>query len=224
VSPAAPADPIGETRVRIGDEITIISQGAVADRTFVRLGNLDPIRVPQPVDGRIRIVVPDAQYPADLDNPLPRPIPPAAQLQPGPLNVQVIAMTAAEGVQGGLGTGTPVSGSRSLRSNIWLLQLCPSVTNVSPPTGNSTSLVTVTGTRLWSPNARTVEVIVGDAAIPVRVPTAPDPWAMPTPTSVQVPIAPATELISVSATPYPVAVQVDGARSRDAGHTFTLEP
>ncbi|MGE5149655.1 MAG: IPT/TIG domain-containing protein, partial [Rhodospirillaceae bacterium] len=191
---------------------------------YVRLGTLDPIRVPQPVDGRIRIVVPDAQYPPDLDNPLPRPIPPAAQLQPGPLNVQVIAIAAAEGVQGGLGSGTPVSGSRSLRSNIWLLQLCPSVATVSPPTGNAASLVTVTGTRLWSPNARAVEVIIGDAAIPVRVPTAADPWATPTPTSVQVPVAPATELIGVSATPYPVAVQVDGARSRDAGHTFTLGP
>lgn len=224
VSPAAAGGPIGETRVRIGDEITIISQGAVADRTYVRLGTLDPIRVPQPVDGRIRIVVPDAQYPPDLDNPLPRPIPPAAQLQPGPLNVQVIAIAAAEGVQGGLGSGTPVSGSRSLRSNIWLLQLCPSVATVSPPTGNAASLVTVTGTRLWSPNARAVEVIIGDAAIPVRVPTAADPWATPTPTSVQVPVAPATELIGVSATPYPVAVQVDGARSRDAGHTFTLGP
>jgi hypothetical protein len=39
-----------------------------------------------------------------------------------------------------------------------------------------------------------------------------------------VPVAPATELITVSPTPYPVAVQVDGARSRDAGHTFTLGP
>jgi Pvc16 N-terminal domain len=224
VSLATPGDPIGETRVRIGDEITIISQGAVADRTYVRLGTLDPVRVPQPVDGRIRIIVPDAQYPPDLDNPLPRPIPPATQLQPGPLNVQVIAVAAAEGVQGALGAGTPVSGSRSLRSNIWLLQLCPSVATVSPPTGNATSLVTVTGTRLWSPNARAVEVIIGDAAIPVRVPTAADPWATPTPTSIQVPVAPATEFISVSATPYPVAVQVDGARSRDAGHTFMLEP
>jgi len=105
VSPAAPGDPIGETRVRIGDEITIISQGEVADRTYVRLGTLDPIRVPQPVDGRIRIGVPDAQYPPDLDNPLPRPIPPVAQLQPGPLNVQVIAIAEAEGVQGRSGNG-----------------------------------------------------------------------------------------------------------------------
>jgi hypothetical protein len=56
------------------------------------------------------------------------------------------------------------------------------------------------------------------------VPTATDPWVTPTPTSVQVPVAPATDLINVSATPYPVAVQVDGARSRDTGHTFTLGP
>ncbi len=38
VSPVASGDPLGETRVRIGEEITIVAQGALADRLYVRLG------------------------------------------------------------------------------------------------------------------------------------------------------------------------------------------
>lgn len=224
VSPVAPGDPIGETRVRIGEEITIISQGALADRLYVRLGSLEPIRVSPPGDGRIRIIVPDAQYPADLDHPAPRPIPVAAQLQPGPLEVQVIAMHPGEGVQGGLGAGTAISGLRRYPSNSWLLQLSPRVTAAIPPAGNAATILRITGQRLWHPTARTVEVIIGDAAVPVRPPTAADPWAAPTPTAVEVPMSAASELLDISAVPYPVAVQVDGARSRDPAVTFTLGP
>lgn len=74
------------------------------------------------------------------------------------------------------------------------------------------------------PGARTVEVIVGDAAIPVRAPGIGDPWAAPAPTAVEVRISAAGDLLEVSATPYPIAVQVDGARSRDPGVTFTMGP
>ena len=224
VSPVAVGDPIGETRVRILEEITIISTGALADRLYVRLGTLEPIRVTPSGDGRIRIIVPDAAYPIDADHPAPRPIPAAAQLQAGPLEVQLIAIHAIEGVQGGLGQGTAVGGSRSYRSNVWLLQLAPRVTAAIPPAGNAVTILRVTGNRLWHPGARTVEVIVGDAAIPVRVPGGGDPWAAPTPTAVEVPVSAATELLDISAVPYPVAVQVDGSRSRDPGVTFTLGP
>ncbi|MGH6842996.1 MAG: DUF4255 domain-containing protein, partial [Methylocella sp.] len=124
VSPAALTDPIGETRVRVGDEITIVSEGTLADRLYVRLGSLDPIRVPPQGDGRIQILVPDADYPADLDHPLPlRPIPPAQQLQAGPLEVQLIAEHPVEGVEGGLGRGDAIGGARRYASNIWLMQL-----------------------------------------------------------------------------------------------------
>jgi hypothetical protein len=216
VSPAAPGDPIGETRARVGEEITIIAEGALADRLYVRLGSLEPIRVSPPGDGRIRLTVPDALYPADLDHPLPRPIPPAAQLQPGPLEVQVIAMHPAEGVQGGLGIGTPTPpGLRRYPSNSLLMQLVPRVTAAAPASGNAATTLHVAGERLWHPGARSVEVIVGDAAIPVTAPT---------PTAVDAAISAAAGLLDISATPYPVAVQVDGARSRDPGITFTLGP
>lgn len=216
VSPIAPGDPIGESRVRIGEEITIVAQGTLADRLYVRLGSLEPIRVSPPGDGRIRVIVPDAQYPIDLDHPAVRPIPPAEQLQPGPLEVQVIAMHPAEGVQGGLGTGAPVPpGLRRYPSNSLLMQLVPRVTAAIPAAGNAATILHVTGQRLWHVGARTVEVIVGDAAIPVTAPT---------PTAVDAPMSAAAGLLEISAVPYPVAVQVDGARSRDPGMTFTLGP
>ena len=63
-------------------------------------------------------------------------------------------------------------------------------------------------------SASTVEVIVGDAAIPVRVPTAPILGHADADVGRGAGRA-ATELLDVSAAPYPVAVQVDGARSRD---------
>jgi hypothetical protein len=216
VSPIAPADPIGETRVRVNEEITIVAQGTLADRLYVRLGSLEPIRVSPPGDGRIRIVVPDAQYPIDPDHPAVRPIPAAAQLQPGPLEVQVIAVHPAEGVQGGLGMGMPVpAGFRHYPSNSFLLQLIPRVTAANPPIGNAATILHITGQRLWHAGARSVEVIVGDAAIPVTAAT---------PTGVDVPMSAAAGLLEVSVVPYPVAAQVDGARSRDLGVTFTLGP
>lgn len=212
-----PAPLVGELRVRIGEEITIEAADLVADKLYVRLGMLDPIRVAAAV-GRIRIAVPDAVYPADLDNPLPRPIPAAQQLQPGPLPVQLLAQATDEGVEGGLDRGSRVTSVRRYASNLALLQLVPQITGVAPPAGNAASVLGVTGTRLWSPAANTVEVVIGDAAVTVRAPSLADPWAAPTPTEVQVPVADAASLLAVQAAadpPYPVAVEVDGARSRD---------
>lgn len=224
VSPVNPGDPLGEMRVRIGEEITIVAEQVAAERLYIRLGSLDPIRVTLPGDGHIRIMVPDAQYPVDGDNPAPRPIPPPQQLQAGTLEVQLIAFHPSEGVEGALGPGTGLTGSRRYTSDIRLMQLVPTVADATPPTGNAASVLRVTGNRLWHKGAHGVEVIVGDAAIPVRMPEPGDPWAAPTPTAVEVPIAMATDIIDVSPTPYPVAAQVDGARSRNPGVTFTLGP
>ncbi|MGO4841573.1 DUF4255 domain-containing protein, partial [Rhizobiaceae sp. 2RAB30] len=98
------------------------------------------------------------------------------------------------------------------------------VTSIVPVVGNAATVLRVNGQRLWHQRARAVEVIVGDAAIPVRAPQPGDPWAAPTPTAVEVPMSAAADMLDVSVTPYPVAVQVDGARSRDAGIQFTLGP
>lgn len=222
VSPVNPGDPLGEMRARIGEEITIVADRVAAERLYVRLGSLDPIRVALPGDGRIRITLPDAQYPSDGDNPAPRPVPPLQQLQAGPLEVQLIAFHPAEGVEGAQGPGSSITKSRRYASDVRLMQLVPSITGATPPAGNFASVLRVTGNRLWHAGARGAEVIVGDAAIPVRLPEPGDPWAAPTPTAVEVPISMASDIIDISATPYPVAAQVDGARSRDPNITFTL--
>ncbi|MFO0992802.1 MAG: DUF4255 domain-containing protein [Hyphomicrobiales bacterium] len=104
-------------------------------------------------DGRIRIIVPDAQYPIDLDHPAPRPIQPAAQLQPGPLEVQVIAMHPAASVQGGLG------GNGNWRTAALSVQLMAPATQSAcrgsgPPARAATicvSRVSGSGTRVPAP-------------------------------------------------------------------------
>jgi hypothetical protein len=225
VTPAAGA-PIGERRVRIGDEITIEAQHTLADRLLVRLGRLEPIRVSPPGDGRIRLAVPDDQYAPDLDHPLPRPIPPADWLQPGVIEVQVIAEHPVEGVEGALDHGATVALPRRFASNSAVLQLVPGVAGVNPPAGTAGAVLQVTGTRLWHPRARLSEVIIGDASVTVRPPGPGDPWAAPTPTAIEVPVAEAAALLpppGPGGDVYPVAVQVDGARSRDAVD-FTLNP
>lgn len=218
-----PGEPIGEIRARIGDEITIMTEGALADRVYVRLGDLEPIRVASSSDGVIRIILPDDQYPADLDNPAPRPIPAEQRLQPGPLEIRVVLALPVEGVEGELGRGTAIAGMRRYTSNSALLQLCPTVVAVLPASGNAATILRVTGVRLWHPLARSVEVIIGDASIAVTVPP-PAGVVTPTPLAVEIPMSAATELLEISATPYPVAVQVDGVRSRDAGVDFVLGP
>jgi Pvc16 N-terminal domain len=211
-----PGQPRGELRARIGEQITIEAAAIAADKLYVRLGTLDPIRV-SAAAGQIRIVVPDDTYPMDLDNPSTRPIPASQQLQPGPLPVQLLAQVRAEGVEGGLDHGSAVTTVQVQRhaSNIALLQLVPQVAGVAAPG----TVLAVTGTRLWHPAAHTVEVVIGDAAVPVRAPEFGDLWAAPTPTKVEIPLADAAAMLPVQAAidpPYPVAVEVDGARSRDA--------
>jgi hypothetical protein len=226
VTPGA-GEPLGELRVRVGEEVTIVAEHTLADRLYVRFGGLDLIRVSPPGDGRIRIAVPDDIYPVDLDNPMVRPVPAADRLQPGPIEVQVIAEHPAEGVEGGLGAGVNINPSRRYTSNTALLQLVPQVTGVAPANGAAATILQVTGTRLWHDRAEIAEVIIGDAAVRIRPPEPGDPWTAPTPTAVEIPVAEAASLLPAPLPgddPYPVAVQVDGARSRDDGFDFTLLP
>lgn len=219
-----PAEPIGETRVRIGDEITILAEQMLADKLYVRLGTLAPVRIVPTGSGEVRITVPDATYPIDLDHIATRSIPPAEQLQVGALEVQLIAEHPADGVAGGLGKGANVQEPRRYASNTALLQLVPKITALVPPGGTAADTLEVQGVRLWNPNIRTAEVILGDIALTILPPGPGNPT--PTPTSVKVPVADAAALLPVppaAGTPYPAAVQLDGARSRDAS-SFLLKP
>jgi Pvc16 N-terminal domain len=229
LTPLLPGDSLGERRIRLGDDITIEMQGGRADKLYVKLGTLDPIRVTPQADGRIRIVVPDATYPVDLDNPAPRPIPLAQQLQAGPLQVQLVAEHPVEGVEGGLGPGTAMAGSRRYGSNLALLQLCPRITTLVPAVASAAaigaaSMLRITGARLWPGGAHSVDVIIGDVAIHVRDKKQGDPWIAPSQTSVEIPLLLVTDALQTSVAPYAVAVEVDGVRSRDLGLTFTLGP
>lgn len=222
-----PNQPIGELRVRIGEEITIVAEHTLADRLYVRLGELEPIRVSPPGDGRVRIQVPDDQYPADLDHALPRPIPAAERLQPGALEVALIVEHSVEGVEGALDRGSTITPSRRYASNTALMQLVPRIANINPLLGPSATVLRITGSRLWHERAERAEVMIGGAAVVVRPPGVGDPWVAPTPTAVEVPVGEAASLLPPpppGGEPYPVAVQVDGARSRDPGFDFTLQP
>ncbi|MBU3079001.1 DUF4255 domain-containing protein [Sphingomonas quercus] len=215
----APSEPIGESRVRIGDEITIVAEQMLADKLYVRLGTLAPIRIVPGGSGEVCITLPGATYAADLDHSAPRAVPPAEQLQIGPLDVQLIAEHPADGVAGGLGRGANVQLPRLYASNAVVLQLVPRITALVPASGTGATTLEVQGTRLWNAKVHTAEVILGDIALPI-------PAAGATATSVKVPLAEAAALLPAPAaagTPYPIAVQLDGARSRDPV-SFLLKP
>ena len=221
--PPPPADTLRDMRIAIGEELTIEHPPLIAERLYVRLGTLEPIRIPLPSSGLIRILLPDSQYPIDLDNPAPRPIPAEHMLQPGPLEVNLLGVSEAEGVEGGLDRGVPFTDERALPSNTALLQLVPVMTAVSPGSGTSAAILRVTGERLWADNLSS-QVLVGDASILVRRPGPLDPWAAPTPTQVEIPVSDIAAILPPRATPYPVAVQAGGARSRETGFSFRLDP
>jgi hypothetical protein len=222
-TPPPTATSLRDGRVGVGEEITIEHLPTTAERLYVSFGSLDPIRVPLPSNGIIKILIPDAQYPIDLDNPAVRPILPENQLQPGPLDVVLMSAAAVDGVEGGLDRGTPLVRDRMLRSNSALLQLTPIVATASPTFGTATAILRLTGERLWSEHLPS-EVVVGDIAVPVRPPQPGDPWAMPTPLQVEVPVIAAAALLPPRVTPYRVSAQVNGVRSRENAVTFRLDP
>lgn len=215
-TPVLPGDLIGDSRAAVGQSLTITGTGFSAPRTWVQLGDLDPIGVnPQP-DGNILITVPDAQYPPDFNHPLPRPIPAAQQLQPGPQFVQVLVQWPSEGVEGGLDAGTTFIEAASQYSNQSVFMLVPGISSINPVAGTSATILTVNGTRLFEPDLMSY-VYVNDIGIEVQW-TAADAWLAPTPTSVQVPLtnlATAIPPLPPSPTPYPVRMQVNGALSVD---------
>jgi hypothetical protein len=98
------------------------------------------------------------------------------------------------------------------------------VDSIVPSNGNATAMLEVTGSRLWHAGARTAEVIIGDAAVTIRALGGGTP--PPSPTSVHIPAAEAAAALpapEAGGTEHDVAVQIDGARSRDA-ITFRLDP
>jgi hypothetical protein len=222
----APGDPIGDLRVGILQQITLEGLNFTASRTWIKLGGLEPIQLTPLSDNRIQIQVPDDEYPADADHPLPRPIPPESRIQPGPQVAEVLTRRDTEVVEGGLDKGQVVGDQSVYRSNQAVFMLVPRISSTSPPSGTAAALLTLNGRRLYREGLKSF-VLVGDVAIEVRKPGAADPWAPPTDTAVEVSL---TTLSGAVPPPppggqeYAVRILVNGAQSTEEGITFTLMP
>jgi len=225
-TPTAVADVVGDTRVRIGEDVTILGRNFLGTRTWVQLGELEPIRVVPETAGRIHITVPDADYPADAEHAAPRPVPAALQVQPGALRVQVLVEHEMESIDGGLDRGQTAHTLRTFRSNVGVVLVVPRITATGPAAGTADAVLTVTGARLYRSDLSTY-VLLGDAAIDVRPPAAGDPWLPPTSTQLQVPLASLRQQLTG---PPPggrdllVRVQVNGAQNRETTFLFRWLP
>jgi uncharacterized protein DUF4255 len=82
-TPVLPDEPIGDLRVKLGQNITIEGMNFIGAKTWVRIEGLEPIRVTPVSNQKIQIDVPDEEYPVDLDHPVERPIPAELRLWPG---------------------------------------------------------------------------------------------------------------------------------------------
>jgi hypothetical protein len=215
-TPVLPGEPVGDIRAHVLQELTIEGENFRAAQTWVKLGDLDPIGVQPASDREIRIVVPDDMYPADADHPLPRPIPSADQLRPGPQTVEVQILRPTEVVEGGLDRGSVGVDDRRQSSNHCVFLLAPEISGINPlgvaAGGFAGAVLTVIGRRLFQSGMKTV-VLVGDVSIPVQDP---GPGGPQTDTSIQV------SLIALGRTTpptpaglYPVRVMVNGVQSME---------
>jgi hypothetical protein len=209
-------EPAGDTRATIGQELTIEGKNFLAPRTWVKIGNLEPIGISPLSDSIIRIAIPGNQYPIDPDHPATRNIPGKDRLKPGPQVVEVLIRKDTEVIEGGLDQGRVVEDQRKQGSNLFVFMFVPEIGGISPNSGDSTqTLLTVNGNNLYYKNSKSY-VIVGDVAIEVQVPGLGDSWNEPTLTRVQVPLdkfLETTESLDNGNYDFPVRVMVNGAQS-----------
>lgn len=215
-TPVLPGEPIGDIRAHVLQELTIEGENFRGAQTWVKLGDLEPIGVQPASDREIRIVVPDNMYPADADHPLPRLIPAADQLRPGPRTVEVQILRPTEVVEGGLDRGVVGVDDRRQSSNHFVFLLAPEISGINPPSvaagGFAGAVLTVTGRRLFQSGVKSI-VLIGDASIPGQDP---GPGGPQTDTSIQF------SLIALGLTTpptpagiYPVRVMVNGVQSME---------
>jgi hypothetical protein len=215
-TPVLAGEPIGDIRAHVLQELTIEGENFRTARTWVKLGDLEPIGVQPASDSEIRIVVPDDMYPADADHPLPRLIPAADRLRAGPQAVEVQVLQPTEFVEGGLDKGVVGVDDRRQSSNHCVFLLAPEISGLNPPSvaagGFAGAVLTVTGRRLFNAGAKSV-VLVGDVLIPVQNP---GPGGPQTDTSMQVPlIALGLTTPSTPTGSYPVRAMVNGVQSME---------
>jgi Pvc16 N-terminal domain/IPT/TIG domain len=215
-TPVLPGEPIADIRAHVLQELTIEGENFRAAQTWVKLGDLEPIGVQPASDSEVRIVIPDDIYPADADHPLPRPIPAADRLRPGPQTVEVQILRPTEVVEGGLDRGVVGVDDRRQSSNHFVFLLAPEISGINPLSvaagGFAGAVLTVTGRRLFESGVKSV-VLVGDVSIPVQDP---GPGGSQTDTLIQVPLSALG--LTTPPTPaglYPVRVMVNGVQSME---------
>lgn len=218
-SPALPADPTGDVRAGVGQELTIEGHGFNSPKTAVRIGGLEPIIVTPDSDELLKITVPDDQYPIDADHPAVRPIPVEDRLQPGPQTVNVLTTRETEVVSGGLGHGEALSGEHASASNQYVFMLVPAITQTSPAQGAVDSVLTVEGRRLYHVELSTV-VMLGDLPLAPLDPADPGspPGTVRTDTEIRV------RVTGLQPGAYGVRARVNGAESIRHDLTFEVMP
>lgn len=217
-------EPAGDARAAIGQELTIEGNNFLAPRTWVKLGNLEPIGISQLSDTNIRITIPNDQYPEDPDHPAARSIPVEKRLQPGPQVVEVLIRRDTEVVEGGLDSGRVVEEQRKQGSNLFVFMLVPEIISINPTSGTSavTSL-NVEGRRLFHKDGKTF-VIIGDITIEVPRPDIEESLLNEI-SSMEVQLDAfftATESLDNGDYDFPVRIMVNGAQSMtEAIYTYT---
>lgn len=219
-TPAAGEAP-GDVRVRVLRELTLEGANFSSSKTWVRLGALEPIQLQPDSDRRLRLTVPDTQYPADVDHPAPRPIPADDLLQPGPQLVQVLTQRDGDVVEGGLDHGTVATDQSVQDSSQLAFMVVPEVIGVNPTNGPAGTVVRVTGKRLYSPGLGTA-IHVGNAAFTPLDPADPGSPAGTVRTGAEVRVV--VTGLAPSATPYRLRARVNGAESLETNRTFQVTP
>lgn len=201
VTPSGTITEMPPATARIGDTLAIHGVNFVGVSAQLIIGDTE-FDITPASDGNIEFVIPDDP-----------------KLQPGPLPVGVRVRMATDVVTGGYSDrGEVETGENVVTSNQVPLMLAPEISNTSPASGDTTTIFTVEGRRLFKEGLKTF-VLVGDIAIEVRKPGATDPWDEPTPTRVQVPLA---ALGGLPTDTYPVRVRVNGAESLEDDKEFEL--
>lgn len=213
-TPASPTEPSGDARAAVGQELTIEGRNFSALKTSVRLGGLEEIVVTPDTDERLRITIPDDEYPIDADHPAPRPISDEDRLQPGPQTVTVLTERETEGVAGGLDHGDVFAGQRAFASNQSVFMLVPEISQIAPLLGPDPTVLVVEGQRLYLDSLSTF-VLLGDRPLP---PLAPVPPSGPVRTATEIQVG----VTGLDPGVYGVRVRVNGAESLRDDLTFEV--
>ncbi len=201
IPPPPPPPEMPPATARIGDTLTIHGVNFVGVSTQLIIGDCK-FSITPTSDSMIEFVIPDD----------PR-------LHPGAMAVGVHVTQETEVVKGGFhDRGELEIGENVVTSNQVPLMLSPHIANTDPHSGDSDTILTVEGMRLYKEDFKSY-VLVGDTAIEVREAPGGE-WDPPTPTRVQVPLT-ALAGQPVGAT-YPIRIRVNGADSLEDDKTFEL--